>query len=195
MRARWILVCVALVLAGCSSGDDDDRPRRTTTSSTTTSTTAPTTTTTEFDGSTSPTTIPLATEQTLLLTGVLVEHEAGIDRITFEFRGQGTPLIDAGYVEEVRADGSGEPVEVEGTAFLSIRMEPASSVDLSGEDVVRTYTGPDRVRGETTNVTEVVRTGDFEANLTWAIGVRATAEFRVIATPSPARIVVEVEAP
>ena len=41
-------------------------------------------------------------------------------------------------------------VEVEGTAFLQIRMEPAASADLSGEEVVRTYTGPDRVRGETT---------------------------------------------
>lgn len=198
MRTRWIVVCVALVLAGCSSDDDDDPPRSTTTTTeATTSTTAATTTTTSsttttFDGATAPVTIPLDTAQTMLLTGVTVEHDDGVDRVTFDFRGEGVPLVDAQYVDEVRADGSGEPVEVEGSAYLQIRMEPASTADLSGEEVERTYTGPDRVRGETTAVTEVVRTGDFEANLTWVIGVRTTAEFRISATRSPARVVVEL---
>ena len=195
MRARWILVCVALVLAGCSSDDDNPPDATTATTEATTSTTAATTSTTEFDGATAPVTIPLDTAQTMLLTGVTVEHDEGVDRITFEFRGEGVPLVDAQYVDEVRADGSGEPVEVEGTAYLSIRMEPASTADLSGEEVISTYTGPDRVRSDaTTAVTEVVRTGDFEANLTWVIGVRTNAEFRISATPSPARVVVELAA-
>lgn len=196
MRARWIVVCVALVLAGCSSGDDDDPPPTTTTTTTTeatTSTTAATTTpTTAFEGTTAPVTIPLDTAQTMLLTAVTVEHEDGVDRVTFAFRGEGVPLVDARYVDEVRADGSGDTVEVEGSAYLQIRMEPASTADLSGEEVERTYTGPDRVRGDTTAITEVVRTGDFEANLTWVIGLDAGTEYRVDATASPATVVVEL---
>ena len=195
MRARWIVVCVALVLAGCSSDDDDPPPGTTTTTTeATTSTTAATTTsTTAFEGTTAPVTIPLDTAQTMLLTGVTVEHEDGVDRVTFAFQGEGVPLVDARYVEEVRADGSGNAVEVEGSAYLQIRMEPASTADLSGEEVQRTYTGPDRVRGDTTAITEVVRTGDFEANLTWVIGLDASTEYRVDATASPATVVVELD--
>ena len=58
----------------------------------------------------------------------------------------------------------------------------------------RTYTGPDRVRGDTSVVTEVVRTGDFEANLSWAIGVRREVPFRVTVLDGPARVVVDLAA-
>jgi hypothetical protein len=45
-------------------------------------------------------------------------------------------------------------------------MQPASGVDLSGPGYVEVYTGPDRLDPGTPEVTEVVRTGDFEAVLT-----------------------------
>ena len=44
----------------------------------------------------------------------------------------------------------------------------------------------------TSVVREVVRSGDFEAVLSWAIGVQERVDFRVQALDDPARLVVDV---
>ncbi len=44
-------------------------------------------------------------------------------------------------------------------------------------------------------VSEVVRSGDFEGVLTWVIGVRSKARFRISTLPNPSRVVVELDAP
>ena len=186
MRRLLVLPLLVLVLvAGCSDDDDasdqvvgspsgsvDEEP--TTTSSTTTTTAPEATTTTTFAGATTPTSIESTATAVALLTDVTVEAS----RVTFTFRNT-VPGVDAGYVEEVTADGSGEPVAVGGGAHLQIRMEPASGVDLSSESFEETYTGPDRISGPGP-VVEVVRTGDFEANLTWVIGVTDERAYNVV---------------
>src|SRR5439155_22420714 len=116
------------------------------------------------------------------------------DRVGFEF-GSAVPGYAVAYTQRpIREDASGRAVTVEGNAVLQVRMEPAATSDLSGGNVRRTYTGPDRVRGDTTKVTEAVKTGDFEAVLTWVIGVRDTADVRVTTLSNPARLVVDVRA-
>ena len=199
MRARWLLVPLAVVsLVGCSSSSDDEPSKAAGSSSTTASstTTSTTTTTIPFTGAVDPIELPVGTEHTALLTDVTVEHLAGVDRITFEFRGPGVPGANVEYVTKPTEDGSGAPVKVEGAADLQIRLSPAAGADLTGEEGTPTYTGPARIPGDgTTAVTEVVRSGDFEGVLTWVVGVRSKAKFRVSTTPSPARLVVEVEAP
>jgi len=82
-------------------------------------------------------------------------------------------------------------VEVEGDSVLEVRMEQASGADLSGEDLRQTYTGPTRIDPGTPVVTELVRTGDFEAVLTWVIGVRGRPGFNVT-TVTGNRLVIEV---
>lgn len=174
----------------------------TSTSTTTTSTTTPASTTTTttapappFDGGTSPTSAPPppGSTEVALLTAVRVAGQGPVDRIVFEFRDDSLPGFDVGFTEAPTASGSGDPVEVEGEAFLAVRMEPASGVDLSstGEP---TYDGPDRVTGDTGVVTEVVRTGDFEANLEWVIGLDVERAYRVDVLEGPARLVIEVDA-
>ena len=58
-------------------------------------------------------------------------------------------------------------------------MEPASGADLSGEELRITYKGANRITPSTSVVTELVRTGDFEAVLTWVVGVKGKPGFRV----------------
>lgn len=195
-----LLLALAVGLTGCG-GDVEDEPRAATTTSTTersttsssTTTSSPTSTTRPFDGSVDPVTAPSATDRTALLTDVAVTSDGGVDRIELTFAdAAGAPGVDVRYVDRVVADGSGEQVDVEGEAFLQIRLEPSASVDLRGEEPIRTYEGPDRVRGDTTSVTEVVRVGDFEGVLTWAAGTRSRAPFRVLQLLDPARVVVEV---
>ena len=93
----------------------------------------------------------------------------------------------------VREDGSGHVVEVEGEAFLELRLTPASGVDLTGHSADPTYEGPTRIDpGATVAVEELVRTGDFEANLAWVVGVAERAPFAVALLDDPVRLVVDV---
>lgn len=130
-----------------------------------------------------------------LLTAVRLGAHPGFDRVVFEFRAT-LPGFDVRYVDPpILADGSGEPVPVEGAAFLRVRMEPASGFDFDAG--TPSYTGPDRIGGDsagTSAVREVVRSGDFEAVLTWVIGVAGRAGFRVSTLSSPSRLVIDVQA-
>ena len=77
--------------------------------------------------------------------------------------------------------------------MLVIRMEPALDADLTQASAPRTYTGPTRFSPATSAIVEVVRTGGFEAVLTWAAGVDEKAPFRVTRLESPARLVIDVD--
>jgi hypothetical protein len=73
-------------------------------------------------------------------------------------------------------------------------MEPASGFDLNTGEGVMTYKGPKRIDGSsagTSVVQELVRTGDFEAVLNWAIGLSDKVDFRVRTTTSPDRLIVD----
>ena len=210
-RLVAVAAIAALLVAGCGDdGDDDEKADGdgssttstteddddgTTSSTSSTTSTSTTTTTLPFEGSTTPTSAPPppGSTEVALLVAVRVAAQPGADRVVFEFRGPSLPGFDVAYADgPVLGSGSGEPIAVDGDGALLIRMEPASGVDLNTADARPTYTGPDRVTGDTTNVTEVVRAGDFEANLEWAIGVEREVPFRVTVLESPARIVVDL---
>jgi hypothetical protein len=188
-----IAAALGLVALGC--GGSDDEPGASTTSPPTT-TTEPTTTGEVFEGGTKPVTAPAEISETALLERVAVAGHDGFDRVVFQFR-NGLPGYRVEYVDPpLREDGSGNVVDLDGSAFVVVRMEPASGFDLSVPEGELIYTGPRRIAGEGTSVVrEVVRTGDFEAVLTWAIGLDGRVPFRVLTLDDPSRIVVDFAAP
>ena len=181
-------------MAGCgssSSGESGLPP-----AAGTTTTTAPTTTTAEqtdtLPGAGTNVVVGTSTANaTSLLERVAVGHHEGYDRVVFQFRSEGLPGYRVEYVQPpLKEDGSGNPVDVAGNAFVLVRMEPASGFDLNTGEGELVYKGPRRLPG--TGVTkEVVRTGDFEAVLSWAIGLEAKVPFRVTTAASPARLIVD----
>lgn len=211
-RLATTAVVGLLVLGGCNGSDppdnDEAAPSETTSSTERTTTTEATSTTgagpalttttaapAPFAGAITPSSAPPppgATE-VALLTDVQVSGGAGVDRVVFRFADAHLPGYDIAYVDgPVRQDGSGEIVPVEGQARLHVRFEPASGVDLRRGTFEETYRGPDRLRGPTQRVTEVVRVGDFEANLTWVVGVDSAAPYRVEVLPGDNAIVMEL---
>ena len=180
---RLVLAAPLLLAIGCGDDDADDNVIQTTSTTDDTTTTTASTTTTAFDGATTPTSVAATATQVALLTDVQV----GDGVVTFTFR-EGTPGADVGYVDPpITQDGSGNEIAVAGAAFLNVRMEPGSGVDLSGEEFEETYTGPERIAG-TGVIAEAVRTGDFEANLTWVIGLDEERPYRVEADASTLRV-------
>jgi len=133
---------------------------------------------------------------TALLSTVRVGRNAGFERIVFEFAGTSVPGYRVQWVDgPITADGSGEPVDVTGEAFLEIVMTPASGVDLSAPQLTVVYDGPDRipVAGQTQLITDLVRTGDFESVLSWAAGTTEVVPFRVLRLDDPVRVVVDLQ--
>ena len=130
---------------------------------------------------------------TALLVDVRLADQGTFDRITFEFEG-GVPGFGVQYVEPpIIADASGLEVDIEGSAFIQIRMEPAAghNPDTGNE----TYTGGLELTPDLPAIRETERTGDFEAVLTWVLGLSDELNFRVTTLDGPPRLVVDVAHP
>jgi hypothetical protein len=133
-----------------------------------------------------------------LLTAVDVQDLGTVDRVTFHFRSEpGDPLPEifrAEYISRpVVQNPSGLEIAVAGDAILQIVMSNASGVDLTVDPAVETYTGPTRIPADLPSVIELVETGDFEAVLSWAIGLRsgaATVTAQVLTGPT--RVIVDI---
>jgi hypothetical protein len=127
----------------------------------------------------------------LLVDARLAGHE-GFDRFVLEFL-ETVPGYRVAYVDKpVIADPSGETVEVAGDHVLWIRLEPSSGFDLLDRPDTPTYTGPARLSSDTEVVTEAVLTGDFEAVLSWVLGMEGEHPFVVTELESPPRLVIDV---
>ncbi|MFI7707393.1 GerMN domain-containing protein [Nonomuraea sp. NPDC049480] len=134
-----------------------------------------------------------ATQQavTPTLVGIRAAHHYGLDRLVFEFRGRVPAQRDVRYVSKLIADGSGQTVNVVGSALLQIRFSQADGHDRRGDI---TY-GPARRTYALPGVIQVVNTGDFEATLTFGTGLAKRAPFRVYTLTQPSRVVVDIATP
>jgi hypothetical protein len=187
---RWlglalVLASGALLLAGCGSEDDESPAAKP----------APTETVDGIDpmddASTAPVTVSASNTETALLTDVRASRHEGYDRIVFQFR-NALPGYDVRYIERpVLQDGSGAEVAVNGAYVVQVRMENALDADLTQESAPPTFTGPQRFTPGTPEVVELVRTGGFEAVLTWVVGLNDLVDFRVLALQGPPRLVVD----
>jgi len=190
-----VALCLAVlaVAAGCGDSASEGEPPA---SETTTATPAPTTSTVEgidpLDGAGTNVVVGTTTAKaTALLERVAVGRHEGYDRVVFQFRGEGLPGYRVEYMEPpLKEDGSGKVVTIDGTAFVVVRMEPASGFDLNTGEGELVYKGPKRLPGASV-VKEVVRTGDFEAVLTWSVGLEEMVDFRVTTAASPSRLIVD----
>lgn len=144
------------------------------------------------DGAFTTTRVSTPPEERGLLVAVRHASHGDVYRVVFEFDG-GVPGYDVRFAERpIVQDGSGDEIAVGGAAVLTVDFEPSSAVDLQGEDAVETYTGPKRIAVDSPQVAEIVRVGDFEGQLVWALGIAAGAEYRVTALTGPPRVVVDV---
>ena len=123
-----------------------------------------------------------ATGTTHYLTGVSLSSSTCADRVAFTFEHR-VPGYRVAYVPAGSAqteDASGRHVAVAGTAFLVVRLADAATARSDGSTLTPTYTGARRLAAEgARRVREVVKTGDFEAVVTWAVGLDEKRPFSV----------------
>jgi hypothetical protein len=189
-----LLSTTLVALSGCGGSDKSSAPSGGYTAPTSTASTTTTASDPLAGAGTTPVKGDAAGSDTALLERIALGRHEGYDRVVFQFTND-LPGYRVEYVQPpLKEDGSGNPVSVAGNAIVVVRMEPASGFDLNTGEGVLVYRGPKRIEGSsagTSVVQELVRSGDFEAVLSWAIGLSDKVDFRVSTATSPSRLIVD----
>ena len=121
------------------------------------------------------------------LTAIRVAHHNGYDRLVFEF----APSSAVPQYQLTRQgstfirDASGQPVTLEGSA--GIRAVLHNSELVSGV--------PSDLKPRLPEIREVANIGNFERVVSYGIGLKTAACFRVLELTAPARLVIDVQTP
>ena len=119
------------------------------------------------------------------LTEVRVGGHATFDRVVFELEGD-RPGHDVRYVDEVVQDGSGFPIPLDGRAFLQVSLIPATALSEEGPF------GPLPSVAGLAALRDLAFAGDFEAVVTFGIGVAQRTAFRVLQLDAPSRVAIDI---
>lgn len=198
MKRFTVAVVFVLLLAGCGGSDDESSGGS---GSGTTASTAQCEA--QSGASLSKKRSPVLHDQprmqdrpTMYLTDVEVEVEDCVERVIFKFEPKDPgPGYDASFqpadVAKIQ-DGSGKSLEIAGEDFLVVRMFPAMTAKIEGEEVEPTYDGPRSIPAPSDSkmLREAAMTGDFEAQVTWVLGLDGKRPFKV--TASEEQLVVEL---
>ncbi|SDM42778.1 AMIN-like domain-containing (lipo)protein [Allokutzneria albata] len=129
-----------------------------------------------------------------VLSAVRVGSHRGYDRVVFEFHGR-PPSHHHAYVDQVTRDGSAAPIPLQGTAFLLLTMNGATmdnSFQVTDPARVLRYDGPRRLTPRLPVVQEVAEAGDFEADLSFGIGLSRRAAVGISVFSDPTRVIVDL---
>ena len=130
---------------------------------------------------------PAGAQSAPTLTDVRAGGHTGFDRVVFEFRGA-VPTHRVGYVDQLVQDGSGRPVAVAGAADLEVVFQGANAHRQDGSPTI----SPRRFSTGLPAVKEVAQIGDFEAVVTYGIGVDRKRPIKVSTLSNPSRLVIDV---
>ncbi len=134
------------------------------------------------------------------VTGARVGKHDCFDRLVIDLSGMPAAGYYVQYVDQVRADGSGDPVPVSGGAKLRIHVL-AAGYDQNYQPTVPWAFGSHIVTPSQFSASgfqtfrDLVWAGSFEGESTFGLGVRARLPFRVFKLDGPgtaSRLVVDV---
>jgi hypothetical protein len=124
-----------------------------------------------------------------VLTSVRTAKHEGYDRIVMEFKDR-VPGYHLEYIDKpVRDCGEGSAIPLAGDGWLEIRMYPVDGHTQEGQPTIlerkRKLDLPVMLEGK--------QVCDFEAVVTWVIGVARPNPYRILELKDPPRLVVDVK--
>jgi hypothetical protein len=122
------------------------------------------------------------------ITDVRVGTHDGFDRVTFEYVGDGEVGWRVLYEDEPQADGSGLPIEFDGTVGLRVVLR---GVAIPPDAIAETFEGD--VAGPPGGIiNEVVNSNIYEGYHTFVIGLDEEVPYRIGRLDDPKRVVVDL---
>ncbi|MGA5756794.1 AMIN-like domain-containing (lipo)protein [Nonomuraea bangladeshensis] len=147
---------------------------------------------TDSGGSTSTSTSEVDVERDdmdpAIVTSVRYAAHDTYDRVVIDLDGD-VPGYNVKWVDEFVQDGSGRRIDVRGGAYLQITLFPAHAHDENG---VPTWKGGPVYPADLGNLTDVVRTGDFEGRVGVGLVLARQAAFQIEEQGGPNRLVLDV---
>jgi hypothetical protein len=139
--------------------------------------------------------LPIVESGTVAIANIVdvrVGTHDGYDRVVFEFE-QGTPELTLDRAEPpFTQDGSGLPIEVDGSSFLGLVMRGGTKQTDAGTS---SYDGSTDIAAGFPALVHLIEAGDFERQSTWYLGLTGEACVRVLLLEGPPRLVIDVEHP
>ncbi len=131
---------------------------------------------------------PQAEAPAATLVAVRTGTHDGFDRVVFEFD-ERVPGYHLEYIDQpVRKCGSGRTTQMAGDGWLEIRMYPANAHTSEGEPTIA-----ERERMLNLPVlSELELTCDFEAVVTWVLGVESPNRYRVSELSGPPQLIIDI---
>jgi len=123
------------------------------------------------------------------LTAVRTAEHIGYDRVAFQFSGN-LPSFTVEQVRAVYSDPRGTPVALAGQSYLRVVFHGASAV--CPQPLHQTYTGPAALTPYYPELQTVSAAGDFEAVLSFGVGLAGQGGYRAFTLANPNRVVIDV---
>ncbi|MDO5669894.1 MAG: hypothetical protein Q4G50_07805 [Corynebacterium sp.] len=123
----------------------------------------------------------------LMVESVRIASHDGFDRIVFDLIGDGAPGWFIDYTTAPKQQGSGNPVEYEGSVALDVNIDGTTyPFELGREDAnIGTVAGSG-------NVTQIVSAGTFEGRSQFVVGLQEKLPYSVEVLHDPHRLVIDV---
>jgi hypothetical protein len=122
------------------------------------------------------------------LVGIRLGRHLDYDRTVFDLRGA-VPGWNVRYVPTLIQDASGARLPLRGPDVLRVALLGVVAHDPQGGPTLRT---PSTVTPEYPTLRQVRIAGDFEAVVSFGLGLRDRVGFRVFALTNPTRVVIDV---
>ena len=125
-----------------------------------------------------------------IMSAVRSARHGNYDRVVFEFLGNEMPTYHIEYIDRpVRACGSGDVVPLAGDGWLEVRFTDAQAHTPEGDATIK-----DRNRSPNLPIVKDLKiTCDFEAEVTWVMGVASPNRYRVLELQNPTRLAVDIK--
>lgn len=128
-------------------------------------------------------------ETPALITGLEVSSHGDYDRVSIEFTGEGPLGWNAQYVAQAIEQGRGEPIAIDGPAFLQVGVTGTTFPTTDEENAVY-YSGSDV---QSAGNIRAVYDSSFEGITQVIIGMDKERPFDVYMLLNPLRVVIDVQ--
>jgi hypothetical protein len=130
-----------------------------------------------------------------VLAAISTQHFPDHDRVVFQFHGATPPEATIGFASRITEDPSDRPVPLLGTNFVAVVFHDARLTNAGAENdpskVVR-YSGATRLTPRYRILEELAVSGDFEAVLSFGLGLATSARLDTSAPAGSGSVIVDL---